>query len=137
MFILNCGFVKSKLTTKHSRKYFMTQTLHAPLTKAGIRNAPAGPESVSLLYPSRNSKTKRRTLYQHISHLREQPGDSKKLVRPSTVRKIAESLGFQAAIDTRRNDNYASADWRSKEGEATRSLENTARENCRMAAQHW
>jgi len=82
----------------------MTHTLHAHLTKAGVRKLLHELSGITALsYPeiAKRSSVHFTSIY-HI--LREQPGDNKKQVRPSTVRKIAESLGFQARIDTHRNE---------------------------------
>jgi len=73
-------------------------TIKAPLTKAGVRQILLELGGITALsYPeiAKRSGVHFTTIY---NILREEPGDTKKLVRPSTVRKIGESLGFRATI---------------------------------------
>src|SRR5260221_247468 len=103
-------------------------TLKAPLTKAGIRKLLQELSGITALsYPeiAKRSSVHFTSIY-HI--LREEPGDNKKLVRPSTVRKIAESLGFQATIDTRRNEITLRQTGGVKRTRERDPLENVARE---------
>jgi len=79
-------------------------TIKAPLTKAGVRQILEELAGITALsYPeiAKCSGVHFTTIY---NILREEPGGSKKLVRPSTVRKIAESLGFNIKINKTGNE---------------------------------